>query len=165
MRDSKKKSILQHFLKIPTPPQYSSAQLSASFYVWVLWLKRLEAPQLVSVFLHSQYSTAVMRCFSVARRYLDPLGCSGRFVKDAGEATGVSRASVSRAVYWTLSRKEVLHPPGKLNEAWSMRIIQIQHYTPPFKNLHNSHCKLHRNCMKSTGRSWGTSGRRGTSLL
>ena len=43
--------------------------------------------------------------------------CSGEVVRDADVATGVSRASVSRAASWTLSRKEVLHPPGELNEA------------------------------------------------
>lgn len=37
-------------------------------------------------------------------------------VRHAGEANGVSKASVSRAGSWTLSKEEV-HPASEINEA------------------------------------------------
>ncbi|MEQ2249976.1 hypothetical protein ILYODFUR_035060 [Ilyodon furcidens] len=93
-------------MKSPPLSLYSSAQLSAPFCIELLSLQSIDQRRVASVLLRYSYNTAVL---GIYKSSMLPSGSSWLFVsvQDASEAKKVSRASVSIAASWTLSRREV----------------------------------------------------------
>lgn len=122
--------------EIPTPPSILLSTTVSLFLCLTAQSKKIKSSGACVCFV-TLWTDLGFVCVCVCSvLFLAPLACFLVFrevMRETGVAKGASTASVSRAASWTLSKKEVQHPPGKLNEPWSMRIIYRAKATLPFQ--------------------------------